>query len=69
MFQRKKGIRNPYKIFLACEGTSTEPTYFEEVGRHLRNSRYEIVVIDQGNGNRPDDLLNQIASPKKEQKG
>ena len=48
-------------ILIVCEGTKTEPNYFEEMGKHLRiNTKVEI----DGTGRNTLDLVSYTASRK-----
>ena len=68
-FRRKKGQRESYKIYLACEGTITEPTYFQKVGIHLRTRKFEIVIVErETNENNPDKLLKKLLELKNSRK-
>jgi len=57
-FKRKAPFRESHLIFIACEGTITEPTYFRRVSQHLRCTRYKVVILERDNNqNRPEQLL------------
>jgi protein-arginine kinase activator protein McsA len=62
--KRRINVRDTRKVILVvCEGTKTEPNYFEDMGKHLRINT--IVEID-GTGRNTRDLVNHASSRKSE---
>jgi len=51
--KRKKATKEPYdKVLIVCEGSKTEPNYFEEIQAHYQISSLNI-VIDGESGSSP----------------
>lgn len=62
--QSRVNTRETRKVILiVCEGTKTEPNYFEDMGKHLRINA--VVEID-GTGRNTRDLVNYASSRKSE---
>jgi hypothetical protein len=52
--RRKKGTRRPYdRILIVCEGSKTEPNYFEEIRQEARIPSADIKVLHSAAGTAP----------------
>jgi hypothetical protein len=57
--ERKIGKRMPYdRLLVVCEGTQTEPNYFNEIRRLYKLSSANIVVLPSKDGTQPQKVVN-----------
>jgi hypothetical protein len=57
-FERKAGRRAPYdRLLIVCEGTKTEPNYFDEIRQFYRLSSANIVVRPSEYGTQPQKIV------------
>ena len=66
---RSPANRNPYeRVLIVCEGTKTEPKYFEAVIAKLKLTSAEIIDIDREPGPTPNAIANRAIRKIKEAK-
>lgn len=66
---RRQPIRNPtQKILIACEGSKTEPGYFESIRRELRLRTLQIIVLPHQGRTDPHSIIERVIEERKEMK-
>lgn len=65
-FRRRGSIREPYDyVLIVCEGSKTEPRYFDELCRYLRIHNANVIIAKNDEGTNP---LSVVACALKEYK-
>ncbi len=66
---RRQPTRNPIqKIVIACEGSKTEPGYFESIRRELRLRTLQIIVLRHQGRTDPRSIIERVIEERKEMK-
>ncbi len=66
---RRQPTRNPIqKIVIACEGSKTEPGYFESIRRELRLRTLQIIVLRHQGRTAPRSIIERVIEERKEMK-
>ncbi len=66
---RRQPTRNPIqKIVIACEGSKTEPSYFESIRRELRLRTLQIIVLRHQGRTDPRSIIERVIEERKEMK-
>jgi len=67
--QRRPASRNIEKIILiACEGSKTEPLYFNSIRQDLRSRTLKIIVIPAQNKTDPSSIIDRVIEERKKLK-
>ena len=55
--RRQPSRKITQKILIACEGSKTEPIYFNSIRNELRSSTLEIIVLDNQGKTDPGNII------------